>query len=235
MKVAKEFSRFAKSYNQHNIIQSEVAEQLIAYLPKSYYTHILDIGCGRGEVYQNLSKNNIDFSFLSALDISWGMLELHPRDERVTLIEGDFCELDTFSSLTHNSYDIVISASALQWSQDFDTTLKGLALVCTKGYFAIFTSQTFASLHECAGVSSPIHSKEYLQEKIALYFDASFEVVSYKLHFESVYAMLRYIKESGTSGGEQKLSYLQTKRLIAEYPFDYLEFEVLFVRTVQKV
>jgi len=235
MRVAKEFSRFAKSYNQHNIIQSEVAQKLISSLPKSYYHHILDVGCGRGEVYQNLSKNGIEFSTLSALDISLEMLELHPKDSRVTLIEGDFCALETFSDLSKESYDVVISASALQWSQDLDTTLKGLALVCNEGYFAIFTSQTFASLHQCAGVTSPIYSKESLQEEISLYFDASFEVLSYKLHFESVYAMLRYIKESGTSGGEKRLSYMQTKRLIAEYPYDYLEFEVLFVRTLQKV
>jgi len=47
--------------------------------------------------------------------------------------------------------------------------------------------------------------------------------------------MLRYIKESGTSGGEKQLSYKQTKRLLDQYPLDYLEFEVLFVRTQTKV
>jgi malonyl-CoA O-methyltransferase len=53
--------------------------------------------------------------------------------------------------------------------------------------------------------------------------------VHYELQFDSVYKMLRYIKESGTSGGERHLSYLQTKQLLKNYPCNYLEFEVLFV------
>jgi malonyl-CoA O-methyltransferase len=41
--------------------------------------------------------------------------------------------------------------------------------------------------------------------------------------------MLNYIKKSGVSGGEKKLTYKQVKNLIKNYPLDYLEFEVLFV------
>ncbi len=235
MRVAKEFSRFAKAYSQHNIIQIEVASQLLSFLPKDNYKNILDLGCGRGEVYEKLVKEKINFEHLSALDIATGMLSLHPKDDRIILIEGDFSKREVFSKLPYNHYEIVISASALQWSQDLDTTLSQLSLICDNGYFAIFTSNTFSSLHKCAGVTSPIYSKEYLQEKIESYFDASFEVFRYKLYFKSVYEMLRYIKQSGTSGGEGQLSYRQTKRLIVEYPLDYLEFEVLFIKTVPKV
>jgi malonyl-CoA O-methyltransferase len=41
--------------------------------------------------------------------------------------------------------------------------------------------------------------------------------------------MFRYIKQSGVSGGERKLSYTQTKQLMENYPLKYLEFEVLFI------
>ena len=235
MRVAKEFSRFAQAYSQHNIIQTEVAQKLLENLPKKRYKKIIDVGCGRGETYDNLSKNKIDFSHLTALDIAAGMLQLHPRDDRVVLVEGDFAQKELFAHLPYRDYDLMISASALQWSSDLDVTLEGLSILSKEGYFVIFTSGTFRSLHRCAGIDSPIYSKEYLKEKIDRYFDATYESVEYKLHFESVYAMLRYIKESGTSGGEKQLSYKQTKRLLEQYPLDYLEFEVLFVRTQTKV
>jgi len=41
--------------------------------------------------------------------------------------------------------------------------------------------------------------------------------------------MFRYIKKSGVSGGEKQLNYQQMKRLMENYPLNYLEFEVLFV------
>jgi malonyl-CoA O-methyltransferase len=42
--------------------------------------------------------------------------------------------------------------------------------------------------------------------------------------------MFRYIQKSGVGGGERKLGYKKMKRLMEEYPLDYLEFEVLFVQ-----
>ena len=233
MQAIREFSRFAKVYNQHHSIQAEVAKKLVSSLREKKYTNILDLGCGRGEVYQNLSSQGIDFAHLTALDSASGMLALHPRDERVTIVNGDFNYAETFEGLP--LYDMVLSSSALQWSQELETTLQSLKEHLREGNFAIFTSGTFRSLHECAGVTSPIHSLEHLREKLSAHFHAEFETVHYKLHFENTYAMLRYIKESGTSGGEKQLSYKQTKQLLATYPHDFLEFEVLFAKVTPKV
>ena len=46
--------------------------------------------------------------------------------------------------------------------------------------------------------------------------------------------MFRYIKKSGVSSGEKKLSYAETKQLMETYPLDHLEFEVLFVEAENK-
>jgi malonyl-CoA O-methyltransferase len=54
-------------------------------------------------------------------------------------------------------------------------------------------------------------------------------VVYYRLKFEDNLSKFRYIKNSGVSGGERKLSFKDTKRLIENYPHKYLEFEVMFV------
>jgi len=228
-RVAQEFSRFAAAYSRHNIIQTEVAQKLISMLPQKHYGMILDLGCGRGEVYRNLKEHGIDFEHLTALDISAEMLRLHPSGENLTMVQGDFNQPDILKALPTPHYDLLISSSALQWSSDLDVTLPLLSSLSDSFYFAIFTAGTFRSLHNCADITSPIYSKTTLKEKIGKYFDATYETIRYKLHFDTVYKMLRYIKESGTSGGERRLSYAQTKQLLDTYPYDYLEFEVLFV------
>ena len=230
-RVAQEFSRFAAAYNRHNIIQTEVAQKLISMLPHKQYETILDLGCGRGEVYRNLKEQGIDFDHLTVLDISAEMLQLHPTEENLAMVQGDFNHSEIFKTLLRPHYDLLISSSALQWSSDLDVTFPLLTSLSDRFYFAIFTAGTFRSLHRCAGITSPIYSEAILKEKISKYYDAEYETIHYKLHFDTVYKMLRYIKESGTSGGERRLSYAQTKQLLDVYPYDYLEFEVLFVRS----
>ncbi len=229
MRVAQEFSRFAATYSRHNIIQAEVAQKLISMLPQKQYGTILDLGCGRGEVYRNLKEQGVAFEHLTVLDISAEMLQLHPTGENLTMVQGDFSHSDIFKILPYPYYDLLISSSALQWSNDLDVTLSLFAPLSGRFYFAIFTAGTFRSLHRYAGITSPIYSEVVLKEKIGKYFDAAYETIRYTLHFDTVYKMLRYIKESGTSGGERRLSYTQTKQLLDTYPYDYLEFEVLFV------
>jgi malonyl-CoA O-methyltransferase len=62
-----------------------------------------------------------------------------------------------------------------------------------------------------------------------VYKEVKYEIYHYSLEFSSARDMFKYIKQSGVSSGERKLSYTQTKALMENYPLDYLEFEVLFI------
>jgi malonyl-CoA O-methyltransferase len=230
MRASKEFSRFAESYKKYNIIQKKVAKELVSSLQNRSYNRVLDIGCGDGEIFKNLNKNHIQFNHLTAIDMAIGMLDIHPKESKISLIEGDFSIDETFHKLPFNRYDIAISSSALQWSPNLDTTLLNISKISNEISFAIFTSKTFSSLHKCADIKSPIYSEEYLKTKIERYFNAQYNSIDYKLYFETVYEMLRYIKISGVSGGESKLSYREIKQLIRDYPLNHLEFNVIFVR-----
>jgi len=228
--VIQEFSRFAHEYDTYNVIQAEVAKSLVAQLPLSHYTTLIDIGCGSGEVYKNLEKSNISFDHLIALDSSPEMLDIHPSSKKVEKVYADFNRLQTFENFSLIPETLVLSSSALQWSKDLDFTLSEISKKSSHAYFAIFTSNTFKTLHETAKITSPIYSEAVLRETIEKYYRATFELKKYKLHFESVREMFNYIKKSGVSGGEKQLTYKQTKQLMKRYPLDYLEFEVLFVK-----
>ena len=229
-KVIKEFSRFAHQYDQHNEIQVQVAKTLVSKVPLGAYKSILDLGCGSGAVYANLENRPLTFDFMEVFDSSQSMLDIHPENEKVNKICGDFNTSGFTHTLTQKKYDLLLSSSALQWSKDLDFTLSLVSALSDTAYLAIFTSGTFKTLHQTAEVNSPIYSAEKLQESIRQsYRDIHFEVHTYRLHFDSVREMFRYIKKSGVSSGEKKLSFKETKLLMKNYPLDYLEFEVLFV------
>jgi malonyl-CoA O-methyltransferase len=228
--VVKEFSRFAHKYNQYNSIQSKVAKRLISRIPKHHYSKILDLGCGSGAVYENLKESNILFDELTVFDSSSNMLEVHPNEKSISKICGNFNNENFLSLLPHSNYNILFSSSAIQWSKDLDFTLSSISSLSTKAYFSIFTSGTFSTLHKIANITSPIHSADTLLKEISKHYTVcNSEIHTYTLHFDSVLDMFRYIKKSGVSSGEKKLSYKDTKRLMKSYPLDYLEFEVLFV------
>ena len=227
--VTKEFSRFAKAYDQYNIIQSEVAQTLVSRLPLKSYGTIIDIGSGSGKVYHNLLEQDVLFERFVALDSSSEMLEIHPEEKCVEKVCADFNLPETFEILGTSDETLLLSSSALQWSRNLDFTFSQLSRLSDRAFFAIFTSNTFKTLHQYAGVDSPIYSAEILKNSIDSYYDALYEVRQYKLHFGSVHEMFRYIKKSGVSGGEKRLGYKETKALMRQYPLDYLEFEVLFV------
>ena len=228
--VIKEFSRFAHQYNKHNIVQAEVAKALIKKLPLKKYSNIIDLGCGSGEVYKNLQEQAVEFSSFTALDSAQSMLNMHPSEKNISKVCIDFNDADFLKHLPLRNYDLLLSSSALQWSKDLNFTLSAIATLSKSAYFAVFTSATFKALHKTANVKSPIHTKEEIQESILNHYDdVSFELENYTLDFNSVREMFSYIKQSGVSSGEKKLGYSETRRLMLEYPLDYLEFEVLFV------
>ena len=227
--IIKEFSRFAQQYNEYNMIQAQVAKRVVERLPDDCYTSILDIGCGSGQVFKNIENKSIQFNTFTAFDSSSNMLALHPQAKNIKKICADFNDR-SFRDLLDKRYDLLLSSSSLQWSSDLDFTLKSIAELSHTFHAAIFTSGTFKTLHQVAQISSPIYTAKEVQESILKHYaEVDFELHSYTLHFDSVRDMFRYIKKSGVSSGEKKLSYKETKTLMKSYPLEYLEFEVLFI------
>ena len=162
------------------------------------------------------------------------MLEIHPNGESITKIEANFNHPSFYSLFKKSEFDLLLSSSALQWSSDLQKLLSYLSNISTTAYLSFFTSNTFKTLHQVAGITSPICSKEKILDALDALFEYEMEIEEYRLSFESVHEMLTYIKNSGVSGGTKQLSYKKMKRLILTYPLDYLEFEVIFVKSVKK-
>ncbi len=234
MNVVQEFSRFADQYDSYNIVQKDVAKRLVLEIEKKRYNSVVDIGCGSGTIYKELEKNNVNFNQFIALDFSPEMLSIHPNNKRIQKKCFDFNNINDFGLLTLPKDTLILSSSALQWSTDLDRTLKAISQLGLEFHFSFFTSNTFSTLHQIANIESPIYSKPYLIERLSKYYTIKHVEASYQLRFEKIRQMFRYIKRSGVSGGEKKLSYKEIKKVMSEYPFDYLEFEVLFIEAKKK-
>jgi len=227
LKVAQEFSRYASHYNNYNVIQNKVVKKLVADMKTKPKT-ILDLGCGSGAVYKEISWELKDFI---GIDFARGMLEQHPQAENITCKHGDFNKEEFFKELKDENFDYIISASALQWSDNLDFVFKSLSSFQVPCSLAIFTSKTFETLYKTAELKPLLRCSDTIIENAKLYFDASYELVSYTLEFESKRDLFRYIKRSGVSGNRRVLDYKQTRALMQEYPHQSLEFEVLFIHS----
>jgi len=227
MKISTEFSKHAQEYGDLNTIQNYVIQKLLK-LQNKQPKKILDLGCGSGALCKSIDWKYEQFT---GVDFAPGMLELHPKADNIESIYGNFNDKTLFDNLLVNQYDIIFSASALQWAENLETTFRYIKSLQAPVALAIFTSNTFKTLNKTAGLDSLLKSAEYIEALQKKYFDAHFEIATYRLEFESVRDMFSYIKRSGVSGSRKVLSFKETKNLMHTYPLSYLEFEVAFIVT----
>ncbi len=228
MSIKNEFSKHANEYNNHNIIQQIIAKSLVREL-KSKPKRILELGCGSGQVFSHISW---PIEFYKAIDFSKEMCQLHPKNGNLDVKCFDFDTEEFLEEIKNDSYDIVLSSSALQWSKDLDKIVKSLALITNEINAVLFTSNTFKTIQTITNTKSPILEEKQIKKAFSNHFTCEFETIMYKLEFENKKDLFNYIKKSGVSGGSNSLNFKNAKKLYKEYKLNYLEFEVIFVKTV---
>lgn len=229
MSIKKQFSQHANEYNNYNIIQQIAAKALVRDI-KSTPKNILEIGCGSGQVHKYI---NWKYENYTAIDFSPSMCELHPRDEKTKVFCYDFDSKDFEDFLCDKHYDIVISSSALQWSNDLSKLLGQISKATESMVTVLFTSNTFSSIQKITGKNSPILSQEAIKNSFNKYFKCEFEVHNYNLEFSNKKELFDYIKKSGVSGNSN-LDFKEAKNLYKKYDLNYLEFEVIFIKAFSK-
>ena len=230
MSVKNEFSKYANQYNSYNIIQQIIAKSLVRDItdkPK----RVLELGCGSGQIIKYISW---DYDYYKAIDFSQNMCDLHPKSEKIDVKCFDFDSDEFFENIKNDSFDLVISASALQWSSDLSKIVKTLISISPSINAVLFTSNTFKTIQTITNSKSPILDENSIKEAFVKYCNCEFETIKYNLEFENKKELFDYIKKSGVSGGKA-LDFKDAKKLYKEYDLNYLEFEVIFIKTVSKL
>ena len=231
MSVKNQFSKYAKEYKNHNIIQQIVAKSLVREL-KFQPKRVLELGCGSGQVYNHITW---EIEFYKAIDFSSSMCELHPKGENIEVKCFDFDTQEFLDEIKDNRFDMVLSSSALQWSKDLSKIIKQLSFITNEINAVLFTSNTFKTIQEITNTKSPILDEISIKEAFGKYFICEFETILYKLEFENKKDLFDYIKKSGVSGGNASLDFADAKKLYKKYDLNYLEFEVIFVKSISKL
>lgn len=226
MNVSNEFSKYAKDYNNNNIIQQIIAKALIRDITSNPKT-ILELGCGSGQIYKYI---NWDIEKYTAIDFAKQMCELHPRGKNIDVLCFDFDSYEFEEFLKDKNFDMIISSSAMQWSKDLTSLVNKLSQTTDEMNCVLFTSNTFKSIHAITKQVSPILDIKTIKKAFENSFTCEFEVFNYNLEFEDKKSMFEYIKKSGVGGGADKLPYATAKKLFKEYTLSYLEFEVIFIK-----
>ena len=212
------FDKFAFSYDKYNFIQKRVLNRYLPFLKN----RVVDLGCGS----EGLCKYR-DFEFYLGIDISENMLKLNPCNTK----QMDFNSKETFEFLKTINFKQLVSFSALQWAYDIDFVFSQIAELNKEYILAIFTSNTFKSFHSYIGVKSPIYSREYLLNSAKILNFDSYEILNYKLDFNSPQELLKYIKYSGV-GNRVKANVSNLKKFLKDFSISYLEFEiVVFIKS----
>lgn len=115
--VRRRFEKAAAGYDDHAVLQREVADRLLERLEfvRRPVHDVLDLGCGTGQATGQLLKRYPKARLL-ALDLALGMLQLSRRRgswrRRPLALQADMHRLP----LAAQRFDLVFSSLALQWS-----------------------------------------------------------------------------------------------------------------------
>ena len=150
--VARQFSRAASHYRQASEVQNRMADQLVDLIPATSKTpkRIIDLGCGAGYLLERLIQE-FPGAELYGLDLAAGMIEASEGYLAVgktarsspLFIQGDMESLP----LVENSFDLVFSNAALQWT-DCKKSLAEITRVLAPGGIAILATFVDGTLAE---------------------------------------------------------------------------------------
>jgi len=209
------FNKFATTYSSYNIIQKRVIKKYI----HSLHSKIVDLGCGS----EGLCKYR-DFDFYLGIDNSENMLKLNPCNT----LRLDFNKKECFEIIKNYDFSQIVSFSALQWADDLEFVFREIKYLNKDFLLAIFTSNTFKSLHKELNITSPIYSKQEILEYSRI-LKPQIEILNYKLYFSSPKEMFEYIKYSGVNS-KVRANIRNIKRFFKEFPINFLEFEIVVLR-----
>lgn len=168
--VRRSFDRAAERYDQHAVLQAEVATRLLERL--DYFDlkpqRVLDLGCGTGQPGRALAER---FPGADILSLDWAPAMLRqarrshwqgPAATRLRALCADMQQLP----LAPRSVDLVFSNLAMQWSNDLPELYAGLRRVLRPGGLLVFSTFGPDTLYELraawAQVDRRTHVNRYM-------------------------------------------------------------------------
>lgn len=230
-RIAAAFHQKASEYDQHVLVQKRVVENLtrsVGLHQNQAPGHILDVGTGTGALLESMHKIYPDAS-LTGVDIALNMCAYTQQKLGAicTTVNGDAQNLP----FKNGVFDLVVSASALQWVEDLAAALHEMHRVVRPGgdiSLAFFCEGSLGELHgcfhdaiskrsgNCSKGTSRLHAFRTVDSVKLILNEMDFErcVVTVETEvdwYDDLHSLLRSIKNIGagavTGGSENGLGW----------------------------
>lgn len=208
-KIAAAFNKAALIYDQHATVQKIIGEYLLDNIcvAKLKPKNILDLGCGTGYFTKKLSRL-FPASVVYGIDFAEKMLEFakehHLQDKIIYLLSE--AEKLPFKD---NYSEIVFANGLFQWALNLQLMLNEIyRALSAEGslFFSMFSAGTLKELHHIYRLveRNNIHLFKDATEMKMMLMPAGFKNISistksFKLPFNSVSDLIRYLKNIGAN------------------------------------
>lgn len=211
--IADSFSRASKTYDQAAILQKAVGNHLLEKLKKLAFPQptpqaIVDLGCGSGQLTQQLSLN-FPKSSITAVDIALGMInfcQLNIQQDNIHWLCADAEQLPVKTG----SCDFVFSNLMFQWSTNLQKLLQETARILKPNGILLFSTlgpNTLKELRHCwrqVDDYPHVHSFTPIENLIPVlnknnYAIMSAEIKNYFRYFPHPIDLMRELKMLGAS------------------------------------
>lgn len=210
--VAQRFATASRTYDENAIVQREMVESLVAMLGGGRFENILEVGAGTGLLSRAL-ESQVPHKQLTKWDLS--------------AQQPDVVECDAESKIRNcqtGQYDLIISASAIQWFHSPATFVMECDRVLSpKGVLAI---ATYAPGTFCELSQAGIKGIDYLDEPTwrdvlerGNWSSFSINKQQRTLAFSSPLEVFRHIKHTGVNAiGSSGRNIAALQKLLRDYP-----------------
>ena len=251
--VQRSFSRASSTYDSFSHMQQEVNRLLLRQVPAAPYRKVLEIGCGTGALTERLFST-CQIERLLAVDLSLSMLKVAGRrlsaSERIHFV---CCDAERLPLKAGAGFDLVITASAMQWFSCFNSSIRELVKnhLETGGHFSacFFGRDSLLELSDSLARSFPDRDTRILTDFFPDYhrdlsgLDRLFSTLRIqrkviKKEYNNLLHLLRVLKMTGVSPpGKEHRPLLSTRGAVSSVERCYLErfgsitasFEIIFI------
>ncbi|ADU91825.1 putative biotin synthesis protein, BioC [Taylorella equigenitalis 14/56] len=218
-------SKFAKSiatYDGQALAQKMINARLIEILTKygrTNFHNVLELGCGTGDLSERLVN--------SCYADEWVFNDLVPECEEILRsklpsLDFNFICSDSEYLAINKSFDLIASASTVQWFSDLKGFLnkindhlndQGLLLIST------FLPDNLIEIQNLTSLSLNYFKAEYILNALKTNFEILYyEPLKVQLQFSSGRCMLTHLRDTGVNGiSKNAFSLTETRKFLSDY------------------